>query len=94
MKNHRRYIATNLSPKTKKEKESIIYRFLLFCKKDLKIKNFSELSPNTIQKYQKSLMENGAWNRSKKQYIHISEKKIQEHIATIRNFHRKISIIR
>ena len=92
LKNKRRYIASNLAPKTQKEKISIIYRFLLFCKKELKIKSFTEINRNTIQKYKKNLEVQGVWSRLKKRYIPVSSAKVKEHISTIEKFIKKIEI--
>jgi len=92
LKNKRRYLKSNLAPKTQKEKVSIIYRFLIFTKKELGIKNFSEISKNNIKTYQKHLETKGAWSRLKKRYIPVSSAKVKEHISTIEKFYKKIEI--
>lgn len=92
LRNKRRYLSSGLAPRTQKEKISIIYRFLLFCKKEQQIKSFGEISKNTIQKYKKHLETKGAWNRTKKRYVPISTDKSKEHISTIEKFYKKIEI--
>ena len=93
LKHKRRYIdLKNLSEKTKKEKISRIYKFLMFCKKQLQIKKLNEIDKNTIKKYEEFIKNKGIWNRNKKQFIKVSEKKIKEHLSEIKKFYLRTKI--
>ena len=94
LKNRRRYIdLKNLADKTKKEKIAKVYKFLMFCKKELKIRKLSEINEDIIKKYEEFIKNKGIWNRNKKQFIKVSEKKIKEHISEIQKFYMKIKIV-
>ncbi|HFC76814.1 MAG TPA: hypothetical protein ENJ27_01150 [Candidatus Moranbacteria bacterium] len=93
LKNKRRYIdLKNLSEKTKKEKISKIYKFLMFCKKEIQIKKLNQINENIILQYENFIRSKGIWNRNKKQFIKVSEKKIKEHLSEIKKFYLKIKI--
>ena len=94
LKNKRRYLdLKNITEKTKKEKIAKIYKFLIFCKKQLGINKLNQISEKTIKEYENYIAKNGIWNRNKKQFCRVSEKKIKEHISEIKKFYEKIKIL-
>ena len=94
LKNQRRYLdLKNISEKTKKEKIARIYKFLMFCKKQLQIKKLNQINENVILQYENFIRSKGIWNRNKKQFCKVNYKKIKEHISEIKKFYLKIKIL-
>ena len=94
IKNKRRYLdLKNLTEKTKKEKIARIHKFLMFCKKELKLKKLNQINEKSIEKYENFIRSKGIWNRNKKQFIKVSDKKIKEHLLEIKKFYLKIKIL-
>ena len=94
LKHKRRYIdLKNLSEKTKREKIARIHKFLMFCKKQLGINKLNQISEKTIKEYENFIRNKGIWNRNKKQFIKVSDKKIKEHLSEIKKFYEKTKII-
>jgi len=94
LKHPRRYIPdiNKKIPKTRKYQINIVKKFLFYLKKELKIKNFNQITEFELNKYIEVIKQKGIWNNKNKRFEKISERTLKNHISILKQFLKRIKI--